>query len=110
MAARARDLGIEEVSLGVRDKVAAYDRILRRLGLRDREVCYLGDDIMDLPVLRRAGLAVAPADAHPEVRRRVPFITRAAGGRGAVRETIDALLRAQGRWEAAMRTFAGSEP
>jgi 3-deoxy-D-manno-octulosonate 8-phosphate phosphatase (KDO 8-P phosphatase) len=108
VAERARDLGVEEVHLKTRDKLAVYERVLARLGLEDAEVCYVGDDIMDLPVLRRAGLAVAPADAHPEVRRRVPFVTRAAGGRGAVREVVDAMLKAQGRWETALRMFGGA--
>lgn len=107
---RARDLGVAEVHLKVADKGRAYAAILRRLGLEDAQVGYIGDDLMDLPVLLRAGLPVAPADAHPEVLRRVPFVTRAAGGRGAVREMIDAIVRAQGRWPDVMGWYTRSTP
>jgi 3-deoxy-D-manno-octulosonate 8-phosphate phosphatase (KDO 8-P phosphatase) len=93
--ARARGLGIREIHLEARDKIT---------------VCYIGDDILDLAVLRRVGLPVAPADAHPEVRRRVPFITGAAGGRGAVREVIDGILRARGLWGDVMRQIGGIAP
>jgi 3-deoxy-D-manno-octulosonate 8-phosphate phosphatase (KDO 8-P phosphatase) len=105
---RARELGVSEVHLKVRDKGRVYAAILNRLGLEDAQVCYIGDDLMDLPVLLRAGLPVAPADAHPDVLRRVPFVTRATGGRGAVREVIDAIARAQGRWPAVLGWFTGS--
>lgn len=104
---RARELGVEEVHLQARDKGAVYDEIRDRLGLADREVCYVGDDLVDLPVLRRVGLPVAVADAHPEVRRRVPFVTSAPGGAGAVREVIDAVLAAQGRMRDILARFEG---
>jgi 3-deoxy-D-manno-octulosonate 8-phosphate phosphatase (KDO 8-P phosphatase) len=110
VARRARDLGVAEVHLKVRDKGRAYTAIRTRLGLEDAQVCYIGDDLVDLPVLLRAGLPVAPADAHPEVRRLVPFVTRAPGGRGAVREMIDAIVRAQGRWPTVLGWFARSTP
>jgi 3-deoxy-D-manno-octulosonate 8-phosphate phosphatase (KDO 8-P phosphatase) len=103
---RARELRMEEIHLRTRDKLQAYERILRRSRLSDAEVCYIGDDLVDLPVLGRAGMAVAVADAHPEVKRRVPFVTRAAGGRGAVREVIDAIIRAQGHWDTVVGWFA----
>jgi 3-deoxy-D-manno-octulosonate 8-phosphate phosphatase (KDO 8-P phosphatase) len=106
---RARELGIDEVHLGAGDKGRVYAGILKRLGLSDEQVCYIGDDLMDLPVLLRAGLPVAPADAHPEVLARVPFSTVTAGGCGAVREVIDALARAQGKWEALLGRFTRSE-
>jgi 3-deoxy-D-manno-octulosonate 8-phosphate phosphatase (KDO 8-P phosphatase) len=102
---RASELGMEEVHLKSRDKLATYVRILRRSGLADSQVCYIGDDLVDLPVLRRAGMPVAPADAHPEVLSHVPFITRAAGGHGAIREVIDVVLRAQGKWREVMGWF-----
>ena len=105
---RARDLGIDEVHLNAREKLPVYERILVRLGIEDAEVCYIGDDILDLPVLRRAGLPITPADGHPDVRRSVPFITRASGGHGAVREAIDAIVRAQGRWPIVMGWFGGT--
>jgi 3-deoxy-D-manno-octulosonate 8-phosphate phosphatase (KDO 8-P phosphatase) len=103
---RAVELGMSEIHLRTKDKLAAYVGILEAGGLEDAQVCYVGDDLVDLPVLARAGLAVAVADAHPEVRRRVDFVTRAGGGRGAVREVVDTILRAQGRWDEVIGWFA----
>ena len=107
---RASELGMDEVHTRVSDKLAAYQGILRRLRLGDPQVCYIGDDLVDLPILGRAGLPVAVADAHPEVVRRAPFVTRAAGGRGAVREVIEAILKSQGRWPEAVRCFEQPAP
>ncbi len=106
---RANELGMDEVHLKVEDKLGAYRRILKRRGLTDAEVCYIGDDLVDLPILEQVGMSVAVADAHPEVLRRTRFITRARGGRGAVREVIDAILRAQGKWTTIMGWFTGAE-
>lgn len=100
---RARELGMHEVHLKVRDKLAVYEEVLRRRGLEDEQVCYIGDDVVDLPVMRRAGLPVAPADAHPSVRREAKLITSAMGGRGAIREAADFVLEAQGRLEDTFR-------
>lgn len=93
---RARELGLREVHQKTWDKLGLVQRLLRRRRLAFTQLCFIGDDIVDLPVLQRAGLAVAPADAHPEVRRRVHWVTRQRGGRGAVREVLDFLLEAQG--------------
>ena len=95
VARRAAELGIKELHQGVDDKLAVYTKIKKRYRLEDREICYIGDDEPDLPVLERAGLSAAPADALPEIRRRVDFVSRNKGGRGAVREVIDAILRAR---------------
>jgi len=100
---RARELGMHEVHLKVEDKLEAYEEILRRRGLRDEDACYIGDDVVDLPVLRRAGLAVAPADAHPLARREADLVTRASGGRGAIREVADLILRGQRKMEEVLR-------
>ena len=88
---------MHEVHLKVRDKLAVYEEILTRRGLRDAEVSYIGDDVVDLPVLERVGLPVAPADAHPGVRRVARWTTRAPGGHGAIREVADLILDAQGK-------------
>lgn len=93
---RARELGLREVHQKVWDKLALVRRLLRRRKLGFEQLCFIGDDVVDLPVLRRAGLAVAPADAHAAVRSRVHWVTRRSGGRGAVREVLDRLLEAQG--------------
>ncbi len=102
---RAEELRMDEVHLRVADKLQAYRRILRRQKVSDAQVCYLGDDLTDLPVLERAGMPVAVADAHPEVIRRASFVTRAPGGRGAVREVVDTILKAQGRWKEVLGWF-----
>ncbi|MBX3471986.1 MAG: alpha/beta fold hydrolase [Planctomycetes bacterium] len=100
VARRAKDLGIAQVHLGVQDKVAGLRRLLDALGVADEgAVAYMGDDLVDLGPMRRVGLPAAPADAHPEARRAARFVARAPGGRGAVRELCDHLLRARGAWE-----------
>lgn len=107
---RAAELGMDEVHQKVRDKLAVYDKILQRHRLSDERVCYIGDDLVDLPILSRVGMPVAVADARPEVLQRARFVTDAPGGRGAVREVIDTILKAQGRWGLVMSWFgpAGS--
>lgn len=99
VAERARELGVHEVCLGVRDKAGVLDDVFRRHGLRREEVAYVGDDLLDLPVFERVGLAVAVANAREEVRSRAHYVTRARGGEGAVREVVELLLRARGDWD-----------
>ena len=96
---RAKELGISEIHQGVLNKLEAYEILLQRYGLTDEVAAYVGDDLNDLPLLGRAGLSAAPADAAPEVRAKVAYVTTQAGGRGAVREVIDLILKAQSRWE-----------
>jgi 3-deoxy-D-manno-octulosonate 8-phosphate phosphatase (KDO 8-P phosphatase) len=96
---RAAQLAVRIVQQGVTSKASAFDTILKSSGLAEEAVCYMGDDLLDLPVLERAGLSAAPADAAPEVRDRVHWVSAAAGGRGAARELIELVLRAQGRWD-----------
>jgi 3-deoxy-D-manno-octulosonate 8-phosphate phosphatase (KDO 8-P phosphatase) len=95
---RAAQLGITLIQQGVLNKVEGYERILKDVGVSDAEVAYMGDDIVDLAVLERAGLSAAPADAVEEVRSRVDWVSAHHGGRGAVRELIELVLRAQNRW------------
>jgi 3-deoxy-D-manno-octulosonate 8-phosphate phosphatase (KDO 8-P phosphatase) len=104
-AVRAAQLGIPIIVQGSADKVAGYEQILTGAGLTDQEVGYMGDDLQDLPVLRRAGFSAAPADAAPEVRASVQWVSASGGGRGAVRECIEHVLRAQGQWRAAVSNF-----
>jgi len=96
---RARELGIDIVYQGAKDKLLPFQEILQTLRLAADEVAYMGDDLPDLPVLRRAGWAVAPADAVEEVKPYVHYVTRRGGGRGAVREVCELLLRESGRWD-----------
>jgi 3-deoxy-D-manno-octulosonate 8-phosphate phosphatase (KDO 8-P phosphatase) len=93
--ARLRELRFEHLVFGERDKLAGYAR-LAHLGVPDEDVAYMGDDVNDVPLLRRVGLSACPADAVPEVREVVHFVASAPGGRGAVRELCDLLLRAKG--------------
>ena len=102
---RARQLGIPHVRLGAADKLSAYEELLGQLGLTDGQVCYVGDDLADLPILRRVGLAVAVANARPEVKRAAHETTQAAGGHGAVREVAERILKAHGTWEAILRRY-----
>jgi 3-deoxy-D-manno-octulosonate 8-phosphate phosphatase (KDO 8-P phosphatase) len=95
---RAAELGIDLVHLGVRDKRAALEDILRATGARAEQACAVGDDLPDLPVLTAVGLPVAVADACIEVRNAAKYVTLTAGGRGAIREVIELILRTQGHW------------
>jgi 3-deoxy-D-manno-octulosonate 8-phosphate phosphatase (KDO 8-P phosphatase) len=98
-AQRAAQLGITLVHQGVPNKLRAYDDIIRQQALTDADVAYMGDDVLDLPVITRAGLSASPADAVEEVRARVHYVSRASGGHGAAREFIELILKAQDRWE-----------
>lgn len=95
---RAMELGISLVLQGAADKRPAYQRVLTDMAVRPEQVCYMGDDVPDLPILHNCGLAVAVADACPEVRTAAHYVTGAPGGRGAVRETVELILRCQNRW------------
>jgi 3-deoxy-D-manno-octulosonate 8-phosphate phosphatase (KDO 8-P phosphatase) len=96
---RARELKVRMVYQGVQDKPAAYAKIKRRMHLTDDQVAYIGDDIVDLPLLKTAGLGVAVPDGGPELQRRVDYVTRTPGGKGAVREVAELLLKSQGKWD-----------
>jgi 3-deoxy-D-manno-octulosonate 8-phosphate phosphatase (KDO 8-P phosphatase) len=106
---RARQLGIPIVRQGTDDKLTAYLDLIREHGIADAHVAFMGDDILDLPVLSRVGLACAPADAVPEVRERVHWVSSLGGGAGAVREFIDLVLRAQGHWTPLVGSYLPEE-
>jgi len=97
---RAAQLGIPIVSQGAASKAAEYARIIADLGLTDEEVAYMGDDLLDLAVLRKVGLAAVPADAAEEASACAHWVSRHPGGRGAVRELLELILKAQDRWDA----------
>jgi 3-deoxy-D-manno-octulosonate 8-phosphate phosphatase (KDO 8-P phosphatase) len=103
---RAAQLAIRLVVQGVSSKLDAYTKILRDTGVPESAVAYMGDDLIDLPVLARAGLSAAPADAAAEVRERVHWVSTAQAGRGAVREFIEMVLRSQDRWNDIVRGYA----
>jgi len=103
--ARTRELGMEIVEQGSHNKLESYGEIKITAKLEDAAIAYVGDDYQDLPVLRRAGLAVAPANAQEEVKQACHIVTERAGGRGAVREALDFIIRAQGKWEQIMMRY-----
>jgi 3-deoxy-D-manno-octulosonate 8-phosphate phosphatase (KDO 8-P phosphatase) len=106
-AQRAAQLGIRTVVQGASNKMQAYEQILRDASLTDAEVAYMGDDLLDVPVLRRAGLPAVPADAPAEIRAHAAWVSASPGGRGAVREFVELILKSQRRWEDALQEFCG---
>jgi 3-deoxy-D-manno-octulosonate 8-phosphate phosphatase (KDO 8-P phosphatase) len=96
---RAAELGIAPVIQGTSDKAEPFRGLLRDLGLEPTQVCYVGDDLADLPVLLAAGLAACPSDAAAEVRETVHLVLDSPGGRGAVREVVEVILKHQGLWD-----------
>jgi len=102
---RAADLKIAHVYQGFHDKRIAFAELLALTGLTAEQCCYIGDDVIDLPLLRKVGLAVTVPTGHPEVQHRTHYVTRAAGGRGAVREVCDLLMRVQNNYETALAPF-----
>ncbi|MEB0135480.1 HAD family hydrolase [Actimicrobium sp. CCC2.4] len=102
---RAGDLGITHVFQGSHDKRASFEQLLAQTGFTADQCGFIGDDVIDLPILLRAGFAASVPNGHAEVRRRVHFVTTAQGGRGAVRELCDLILSAQGNYEAALAPY-----
>ncbi len=96
---RAKEMWVARLYQNAHDKLAIYDEVKRLYGVGDEAVCFIGDDIVDLPIMRRAGLAVAVPYAIEEIRQIAHWITHREGGRGAVRELVELLLKSQGRWE-----------
>ena len=97
---RMRDLGVRHVYQGSRDKLPVFDRLLADTGLEAEQIAYVGDDLPDLPVMRRVGFAIAVQNAHTFVKQHCDWVTTALGGHGAVREVSDFLLHAQGLLDA----------
>ncbi|HJU71115.1 MAG TPA: HAD family hydrolase [Paucimonas sp.] len=105
VARRASDLGIAHVQQGVHDKRIAFERLLADTGISADACGFIGDDVIDLPILLCAGFAASVPNGHPEVRSRVHYVTQASGGRGAARELCDFILRAQGNYETALAPY-----
>ena len=105
VARRAAELGIELVYQGAKDKLVPFHEILEKLRISPEEVAYVGDDVVDLPVMRRVGFAVTVADAVEDVKPFADLVTTRDGGRGAVREVCDFLLKKSGRWAAVANRY-----
>ena len=102
---RAGELGVEIVRQGAQDKLATVNEILADFGLGLEQVCYIGDDLPDLPVVRAVGLGVAVADGAPELRQAADKVVAANGGAGAVRETLEMILKAQRCWDSLIHSY-----
>lgn len=102
---RAEYIGITEVHQGAKFKLPVVREIIERLGVTREQTAYIGDDLPDIPAAREVGFSVAVADAHPELKSRVDYVTNAAGGEGAVRELAEKMLKAQGKWDFIMERY-----
>jgi len=110
VASRASQCRIKYIFQGHIEKIPVYEKILNEAGASDEQVGYIGDDLTDAPIMQRVGLAAAPSNARPEIKRIAHLVTRASGGRGAVREVIEVVLRAQGKWEQVLRKYGIAGP
>src|SRR5437588_8120094 len=99
VALRARDLKMEHVHQGIQDKLTVFEEILRQEALQPAEAAFVGDDVIDLPVMRNCGLAIAVANARREVKAEADFVTPHGGGDGAARDAVEYILKAQGKWK-----------
>jgi 3-deoxy-D-manno-octulosonate 8-phosphate phosphatase (KDO 8-P phosphatase) len=107
VALRARDLKLNHVYQGIADKLSIFHEILKKENLRADQVAYVGDDIIDLPIMRNCGLAIAVRNAREEVKDESHYITDHEGGKGAVRDAVEFVLRSQGKLEAAIAEYIG---
>lgn len=107
VALRARDLKLEYVYQGIQDKLGTFKEILRAAGVSASEACFVGDDVIDLPVMWNCGLAIAVANARDEVKHDAHLVTKHSGGDGALRDAIEFILKAQGKWKKAVADYIG---
>jgi 3-deoxy-D-manno-octulosonate 8-phosphate phosphatase (KDO 8-P phosphatase) len=107
VALRARDLKLEHVYQGIQDKRAVFEEILSQESLDPSEASFVGDDVIDLPVMRCCGLAIAVANARVEVKREAHYVTPHAGGDGALRDAVEYIVKAQGQWERVVEAYLG---
>ncbi len=106
---RAKDLKIDRVYQDAYPKIHAYEQLLKDLKLRDDEICFMGDDLPDMCVLKRVGFAASVPNAVEEVKKCADYVTKKRGGEGAVREVIELILKAQGKWERIIKSFSFRE-
>ncbi len=102
---RARDMKVAKAYQGYHDKLKAFNHAIRKFKVQPEDVCFIGDDLIDLPVLKRVGLAVAVSNAVEEVKEHAHLVTSRAGGHGGVRELCDLILKSQGKWETATEKY-----
>ncbi|MBU1061355.1 MAG: HAD hydrolase family protein, partial [Candidatus Omnitrophica bacterium] len=102
---RAKDMRVAALYSDHR-KLKIYKKVLSRFRVKDEEVCFMGDDLLDLPIIKRVGFAVAPPDARDEIKDSARYITQKKGGKGAVREVIEMILKSQGRWDKVIAEYS----
>lgn len=107
VALRARDLKLEFVYQGIQDKLTVFEEIIRKEGIKASEAAFVGDDVIDLPVMRNCGFAVAVANARDEVKEEAHYITPHSGGDGALRDAVEYILKAQGKWKEVVEKYIG---
>jgi 3-deoxy-D-manno-octulosonate 8-phosphate phosphatase (KDO 8-P phosphatase) len=107
VALRARDLRLEFVHQGVDDKRTCFDEVVKKAGLKLEEAAFVGDDVIDLPAMRAGGLAIAVKNARAEVRKEAHYVTPHAGGDGALRDAVEFILKAQGKWKWVVEAYIG---
>ena len=105
MEERARTAGMKYLYEGNTEKAPLFDEVLEKSGLPPEHIAYVGDDLTDVPILKRAGLAVCPQNARPEVKARVHLVSNRDGGYGVVRDVMELILTAQGRWEGVLAHY-----
>src|SRR5580704_925847 len=107
VALRARDLKLEFVYQGVDDKRTCFDEIVKKAGLKPEEAAFVGDDVIDLPAMRAGGFAIAVKNARAEVKKEAHYVTAHAGGDGALRDAVEFILKAQGKWKRVVEDYIG---
>jgi 3-deoxy-D-manno-octulosonate 8-phosphate phosphatase (KDO 8-P phosphatase) len=107
VALRARDLRLEYVRQGIQDKRTAFDEIIQQDGIKREEAAFVGDDIIDLPAMRAAGLAIAVRNSRAEVKKEAHYVTPHMGGDGALRDAVEFILKAQGKWKQIVEAYIG---
>jgi 3-deoxy-D-manno-octulosonate 8-phosphate phosphatase (KDO 8-P phosphatase) len=107
VALRARDLKIDHVHQGIQDKRACFEEVVKQEGLKQEQAAFVGDDVIDLPAMRAAGLAIAVKNARAEVKKESHYVTPHAGGEGALRDAVEFILKAQGKWKKVVEEYLG---
>jgi len=107
VALRARDLKLDFVEQGIADKRTCFLKIVAQAGVKPEEACFVGDDVIDLPAMRAGGLAIAVKNARIEVKREAHYVTPLGGGEGALRDAVEFILKAQGKWKSVVEGYIG---
>jgi 3-deoxy-D-manno-octulosonate 8-phosphate phosphatase (KDO 8-P phosphatase) len=107
VALRARDLKLDHVHQGIQDKRACFEEVMKQEGLKPEQAAFVGDDVIDLPAMRAAGFAIAVRNARAEVKKEAHYVTAHAGGEGALRDAVEFILKAQGKWKKVVEEYLG---